>query len=126
MKIIVPVAIALSLIIAIFLQSSNGIVFAVGAAVAGIISLKITVKAAVRAANISGSGLGKTLTMDFDKEEQPRGFINYKANVTLYFSQKDKKYAINMMDTPDHVGFGVRIIRTLKSNGYTALECVQP
>ena len=51
MMIIVPVAIALSLIIGIFLTPSNGIAFAVGAtlsAVAGIISLKITVKAAVR------------------------------------------------------------------------------
>ena len=68
MKIIIPVAIALSLIIAIFLQPSNGIAFAVGAAlsaVAGIISLKITVKAAVRAANLSGSGLGKTFAMAF-------------------------------------------------------------
>jgi len=68
MKIIVPVAIALSLIIAIFLQPSNGIAFAVGAAlsaVAGIISLKITVKAAVRAANLSSTGLGKTFAMAF-------------------------------------------------------------
>ena len=68
MKIIVPVAIALSLIIGIFLTPSNGIAFAVGAAlsaVAGIISLKITVKAAVRAANLSGTGLGKTFAMAF-------------------------------------------------------------
>jgi K(+)-stimulated pyrophosphate-energized sodium pump len=68
MKIIVPVAIALSVIIGAFLQPSNGIAFAVGAAlsaVAGIISLKITVKAAVRAANLSGSGLGKTFAMAF-------------------------------------------------------------
>jgi len=68
MKIIVPVAIALSVIIGVFLQASNGIAFAVGAtlsAVAGLISLKITVKAAVRAANLSGSGLGKTFAMAF-------------------------------------------------------------
>jgi len=68
MKIIVPVAIALTLIIGIFLTPSNGIAFAVGAAlsaVAGIISLKITVKAAVRAANLSGSGLGQTFAMAF-------------------------------------------------------------
>jgi len=68
MKIIVPVAIALTLIIGIFLNPSNGIAFAVGAAlsaVAGIISLKITVKAAVRAANLSGSGLGQTFAMAF-------------------------------------------------------------
>ena len=68
MKIIIPVAIALSVIIGAFLQPSNGIAFAVGAtlsAVAGVISLKITVKAAVRAANLSGDGLGKTFAMAF-------------------------------------------------------------
>lgn len=68
MKIIVPVAIGLSVIIGAFLQPSNGIAFAVGAALsalAGIISLKITVKAAVRAANLSSEGLGKTFAMAF-------------------------------------------------------------
>jgi len=68
MKIIIPVAIALTVIIGVFLTPSNGIAFAVGAtlsAVAGIISLKITVKAAVRAANLSSSGLGKTFAMAF-------------------------------------------------------------
>lgn len=68
MKIIVPVAIGLSVIIGAFLQPSNGIAFAVGAtlsAVAGLISLKITVKAAVRAAHLSSSGLGKTFVMAF-------------------------------------------------------------
>jgi K(+)-stimulated pyrophosphate-energized sodium pump len=68
MMIIIPVAIALTLIIGIFLTPSNGIAFAVGAAlsaVAGIISLKITVKAAVRAANLSGTGLGPTFAMAF-------------------------------------------------------------
>ncbi len=68
MKIIIPVAIALTVIIGLFLTPSNGIAFAVGAtlsAVAGIISLKITVKAAVRAANMSSHGLGKTFVMAF-------------------------------------------------------------
>ncbi len=68
MKIIIPIAIALSLIIGVFLQFSNGIAFAVGAglsAVAGIISLKITVKAAVRSANATKTGLGKTFALAF-------------------------------------------------------------
>lgn len=68
MKIIVPIAIALAVIIGAFLDVSNGIAFAVGAtlsAVAGLISLKITVKAAVRAAHLSSSGLGKTFAMAF-------------------------------------------------------------
>jgi len=68
MKIIIPVAIGLTVIIGFFIGSSNGIAFAVGAAlsaVAGIISLKITVKAAVRAANSTDSGLGKTFALAF-------------------------------------------------------------
>ncbi len=68
MKVIVPVAIGLAVVIGAFLEASNGIAFAVGAAlsaVAGLISLKITVKAAVRAANLSGSGLGDTFVMAF-------------------------------------------------------------
>ncbi|ABK77600.1 inorganic pyrophosphatase [Cenarchaeum symbiosum A] len=68
MKVIVPVAVGLAVIIGAFLQPSNGIAFAVGAtlsAVAGLISLKITVKAAVRAANLSSKGLGKTFAMAF-------------------------------------------------------------
>ena len=68
MKIIVPVAVGLAVIIGALLNFSNGIAFAVGAtlsAVAGLISLKITVKAAVRAANLSGEGLGKTFAMAF-------------------------------------------------------------
>ena len=68
MKIIIPISIGLAVIIGAFLQPSNGIAFAVGAAlsaIAGIISLKITVKAAVRAANLSSSGLGKTFAVAF-------------------------------------------------------------
>ncbi|MCH8860404.1 MAG: sodium/proton-translocating pyrophosphatase, partial [Thaumarchaeota archaeon] len=68
MKIIIPISIGLAVIIGAFLQPSNGIAFAVGAtlsAIAGIISLKITVKAAVRAANLSSSGLGKTFVVAF-------------------------------------------------------------
>ena len=68
MRIIVPIAIGLSVIIGFFIGESNGIAFAVGAtlsAVAGFISLKVTVKAAVRAANATSSGLGKTFAIAF-------------------------------------------------------------
>ena len=68
MKIIVPVSVGLAAVIGALLQPSNGVAFAVGAAlsaVAGLISLKITVKAAVRAANLSGGGLGGTFAMAF-------------------------------------------------------------
>ena len=60
MKIIIPIAIALSVIIGLFLQLSNGIAFAVGAglsAVAGIISLKITVKSFSNFSFIRGMAL---------------------------------------------------------------------
>lgn len=67
-KIVIPVAIGLAVIIGAAIGFSNGIAFAVGAglsAVAGLISLKITVKAAVRAANASGKGLGHTFALAF-------------------------------------------------------------
>ncbi|MGI0010926.1 MAG: sodium-translocating pyrophosphatase, partial [Nitrosopumilaceae archaeon] len=67
-KIVIPVAIGLAVIIGAAIGFSNGIAFAVGAglsAVAGLISLKITVKAAVRAANASGRGLGHTFALAF-------------------------------------------------------------
>ncbi len=67
-KIVIPVAVGLAVIIGAAIGFSNGIAFAVGAglsAVAGLISLKITVKAAVRAANASGKGLGHTFALAF-------------------------------------------------------------
>ena len=67
-KIVIPVAIGLAVIIGAAIGFSNGIAFAVGAglsAVAGLISLKITVKAAVRVANASGKGLGHTFALAF-------------------------------------------------------------
>ncbi len=67
-KIVIPVAIGLAVIIGAAIGFSNGIAFAVGAglsAVAGLISLKITVKAAVRAANATGKGLGHTFALAF-------------------------------------------------------------
>ncbi|MEK6834134.1 MAG: sodium-translocating pyrophosphatase [Thermoproteota archaeon] len=67
-KIVISVAIGLAVLIGAAIGFSNGIAFAVGAglsAVAGLISLKITVKAAVRAANASGKGLGHTFALAF-------------------------------------------------------------
>ena len=67
-KIVIPVAIGLAVLIGAAIGFSNGIAFAVGAglsAIAGLISLKITVKAAVRAANASGQGLGHTFALAF-------------------------------------------------------------
>src|SRR5712691_9608939 len=67
-KIVIPIAIGLAVLIGAAIGFTNGIAFAVGAglsAVAGLISLKITVKAAVRAANASGKGLGHTFALAF-------------------------------------------------------------
>ena len=59
-KIVIPIAIGLAVLIGAAIGHTNGIAFAVGAglsAIAGLISLKITVKAAVRAANASIPGV---------------------------------------------------------------------
>ncbi|TRZ70126.1 MAG: sodium-translocating pyrophosphatase [Nitrosopumilaceae archaeon] len=67
-RIVIPIAIGLAVLIGAAIGYTNGIAFAVGAglsAIAGLISLKITVKAAVRAANASGKGLGHTFALAF-------------------------------------------------------------
>ena len=59
---------ALFFISEVILTITNGIAFAVGAglsAISGVIALKITVKAAVRAANLTSSGLGSTFLLAF-------------------------------------------------------------
>src|SRR5437588_2262925 len=67
-RIVIPIAIGLAVLIGAAIGSTNGIAFAVGAglsAIAGLIGLKITVKAAVRAANASEKGLGHTFALAF-------------------------------------------------------------
>src|SRR5207249_513329 len=63
-KIVIPIAIGLAVLIGVVLPSPNGLPTN-GIAIAGLISLKITVKAAVRAANASGKGLGHTFALAF-------------------------------------------------------------
>jgi K(+)-stimulated pyrophosphate-energized sodium pump len=67
-KIIIPIAIALTIIISFTSGISNGVSFAVGAAmsgIAGLLSLRITVKAAIRAAQATSRGLGPAFATAF-------------------------------------------------------------
>ena len=107
MKIIIPIAIGLSVIIGFFIGGSNGIAFAVGAtlsAIAGIISLKVTVKAAVRAANATDSGLGKTFAIafvtDLVKVDHPLSIVKSMIDLAANFSEKFHSSMCNQDRTP--------------------------
>ena len=72
---------------------------------------------------ISPSSAGSALAMDFDREEQERGITIYQANVTLYYMQKGRDYVINMIDTPGHVDFSGRVIRSLRAIDGAVVVC---